>query len=125
MAYIWTVVDAVMGLDSRAVWLRHWLRRTKIITTAPVLTGEEPALFVSRDTDDGVWQLIGASKATLDSNRVGHLTDLVDTDPTLVNVLDLEPGESAMREQVGGPWARYDVDSRPLNRPGVFLRGSR
>lgn len=124
IAFIWAVVDAVMKLDSRAVWLRHWLRRTKIITTEPVLTGEEPALFISRDADDGVWQLIGATKATMDNNRVGLLCDLVDTDPTLVTVLDLKPGESAMREQAGGPWARYDVDLRPLNRPGVFLRGS-
>jgi hypothetical protein len=125
MAFVWAVVDSVMELDSRAVWLRHWLRRTKIVTTAPVLTGEEPVLFVSRDAEDGVWQLIGASKATLDSSRVGRLTDLVDTDPTLVTVLDLEPGDSAMREQAGGPWARHDVDSRPLNRPGPFLKGSR
>ncbi|MGY0540704.1 hypothetical protein ACW14X_24555 [Nocardioides sp. YJ-D4] len=125
IAFIWAVVDAVMELDSRAVWLRHSLRRTKILTTAPVLSGEEPALFISRDADDGLWQLIGASKATIDNNRVGHLTDLVDTDQTLVTVLDLEPGESAMREQAGGPWARCDVDSRPLNRPGPFLRGSR
>jgi hypothetical protein len=124
LAFVWTVVEAVMELDRRAVWLRHWLSRTMIVTTAPVLTGEEPALFVACDADSGVWHPIGASKATMDNGRVGLLTDLVDTDPTLVAVLDLEPGECAMREQAGDPWARYDADARPLNRPGPFLRGS-
>lgn len=125
IAFIWAVVDAVMELDSRAVWLRHWLRRTKIITTAPVLTGDEPALFISRDADDGVWQLIGVSTATIDNNRVGHLTHLVDTDPTLVTVLDLEPGESAMRDQGGGPWTRFDGEGRLVNKPGLFQREPR
>ncbi|MER7559690.1 hypothetical protein ABTZ46_22290 [Nocardioides sp. NPDC126508] len=125
MAFVWAVVDSVMELDSRTAWLRHWVLRTTVITTAPVLSGDEPALFISRDADDGMWQLIGASNPTMDNGRVGHLFHLVDTDPTLVAVLDLERGESAMRERAGGPWARYDVDSRPLNRPGPFLRGSR
>ena len=72
---------------------------------APVLMAEEPALFISRHADDGVWQLMGASKATMDNNRAGRLCDLMDTVPTFVTVLDLKPGrerdEGASRRPVG------------------------
>jgi hypothetical protein len=30
----------------------------------------------------------------------------VDEDPTLIDVLDLPEGHSAIRERVGGPWTR-------------------
>lgn len=106
LPFVWWVVDSVMARDSRAAWLRHWVLRTNSITTAAVMTGDEPALYVSHDADDGMWQVIGTSDGTVDNGRVGHLFHLVDDDPTIAVVLDLEPGESATRDRVGGPWAR-------------------
>lgn len=53
-----------------------------------------------------MWQVIGTSDGTVDNGRVGDLFHLVDADPTIADVLDLEPGESATRERIGGPWAR-------------------
>ncbi len=105
LPFVWAVVDTAMARDARAAWLRHWLLRTNSITTAPVMAGAEPILYVSHDAD-GMWQVIGRSDGTVDDGRVGHLFHLVDADPTIVDVLDLEPGESATRERVGGHWAR-------------------
>jgi hypothetical protein len=62
-------------------------------------------LLVANDADDELWQLIGTSDAGADST-IGHLHHTVDEDPTLMDVLDLEPGWSAVRERVGGPWRR-------------------
>ncbi|MFD7075776.1 hypothetical protein ACFV9G_16310 [Nocardioides sp. NPDC059952] len=109
LPFIWAVVDTVMARDGRAEWLRHWLLRTTSITTAPVMAGDEPILLVSHDADDGMWQAIGTSDGTPGNGRLGHLFHLIDADPTIVDVLDLEPGESATRERVGGPWTRDGV----------------
>lgn len=112
LPFVWAVADTVMDRDGRAAWLRHWLLRTTSITTAPVMAGAEPIHYVSHEADDGMWQVIGTSDGTVDNGRVGHLFHLVDADPTIVDVLDLEPGESATRDRVGGPWTRHSVDDR-------------
>ncbi len=45
--------------------------------------------------------------------RVGHLHHLVDEDPTLAEVLDLAPGEEAVRDVVGGAWTRTTAPPEP------------
>lgn len=77
LPFIWAVVDAVMALDSRAGWLRHCVLGTASITTAEVLAGEEPVLHVSHDDNDGMWQFIGTSVATIEDGRIGHLHHVV------------------------------------------------
>jgi hypothetical protein len=105
LQFVWWVADTVMERDRRAWWMRHWLVGTRAIVTAPVFRLEEPVLLVANDADDELWQLIGTSDAGADST-IGHLHHTVDEDPTLMDVLDLEPGWSAVRERVGGPWRR-------------------
>jgi len=48
--------------------------------------------------------LIGASDASGSNGKVGHLHHAVDEDPSLIDVLDLPPGGSAVRAGVGKPW---------------------
>jgi len=52
----------------------------------------------------GLWQFIGASDADVGTGKVGHLHHVVDEDPSLIDVLDLPPGGSATRADVGSPW---------------------
>jgi hypothetical protein len=105
LPFIWFVADTVMALDTRAWWMRHWLVGTRAISTREVFERAEPILLVHNDDDDELWQLIGPTDAGEDG-RIGHLHHAVDEDPTLVPVLDLEPGWSATRREVGGPWRR-------------------
>lgn len=84
--------------------MRHWLLRTTCIQTREVFDHREPVLFVSHDADDGIWQLIGASAADASTGKIGHLHHTVDEDPSLIDVLDLPPGNSAIRADVGSPW---------------------
>jgi hypothetical protein len=95
------VPDAT-GMDRRAWWMKYWLLGTRAIETPQVFEQSEPILLVAND--DGLWQLIGTSDATEDY-RVGHLYHAVDEDRTLLDVLDLEPGQSASRRP-GGRWTR-------------------
>ena len=103
--FVWFVADHVMVRDRRAWWMRHWLLGTRAIMTAPVFALDEPILLVVNDADDELWQLIGTSDAGPDG-KIGHLHHAVDEDPTLVDVLDLEPGQGAVRERRGGAWTR-------------------
>jgi hypothetical protein len=105
LEFIWWVADHVMARDRRAWWMLHWLLGTRAIQTAATFARQEPVLLVVNDLDDELWQLIGTSDAGSDA-KIGHLYHAVDEDPTLIEVLDLEPGHSATRERVGGPWTR-------------------
>jgi hypothetical protein len=84
--------------------MRHWLLGTTCIQTLKVFELREPVLLISHDADDGIWQLIGASDAEGGTGKIGHLHHAVDEDPSLIDVLDLQPGHSAVRAGVGKPW---------------------
>ena len=103
--FVWWVADRVMERDRRAWWMRHWLLGTRALQTAQVFARQEPILLVANDGDDDLWQLIGSSDAGPDG-KISHLHHAVDEDPTLIDVLDLEPGHSAIRKRVGGAWTR-------------------
>ena len=105
LQFVWSVADIVMARDRRAWWMLHWLEGTRAIQTHEVFEREEPVLLVINDADDELWQLIGSSDAGPDG-QIGHLHHAVDEDPTLVDVLDLQPGEQAFRERAGGGWTR-------------------
>jgi hypothetical protein len=107
---IWLVADHVMERDRRAWWMRHWLLGTRAIQTRQVIDREEPVLLVANDAGDDLWQLIGTGDAGPDG-KIGHLYHAVDEDPTLIDVLNLEPGHSAIRERIGQPWTRRIAES--------------
>jgi hypothetical protein len=105
LEFVWWVADEVMARDRRALWLWHWLAGTPAVQTPEVFALSEAVLLVSHDAEDDVWQLIGTSDAH-DDPKIGHLYHAVDEDPTLIDVLDLEPGERAERDCRGGEWVR-------------------
>ncbi|WP_433112197.1 hypothetical protein [Micromonospora sp. CA-246542] len=104
LPFIWWVVDLVMERDRRARWMKHWLLETNSIQTREVFDQKEPILYVSHDADDGLWQLIGASDADPATGKLSHLHHAVEHDLTLLDVLDLGPGESAHRTGPDAPW---------------------
>lgn len=106
LPFVWWVADLVFTRDRRAWWMRHWLLRTPCIQTLQVFELREPVLLISNDDDDDLWQLIGSTDAGSDG-KIGHLSHAIDEDPTLLDVLDLRPGESATRPSAGGPWTRH------------------
>ena len=104
---MWWVADLVMERDRRAWWMRHWLLGTRSIQTAEVFDRDEPVLLVAHDADDGLWQLVGTTDGRGSNAKIGHLHHAIDEDQTLIDVLDLAPGQSATRSRIGGPWTRH------------------
>jgi hypothetical protein len=105
LPFVWWVIDCVFARDRRALWLRHWLLETMCIETRQVFEKHEPVLLIAHDSDDGLWQLIGITDAGPDG-MIGHLSHAIDEDETLLDVLDLGPGELASRSSVGSAWGR-------------------
>jgi hypothetical protein len=104
LRYIWYVAEEVLAQDRRAWWMEHWLRGTRSFATQPVLDGSEPVRFVVHD-DEEDWQLL-CGTVDADDPLVFHLHHALDRDPSLLEVLDLAPGERADRDEPGDPWER-------------------
>jgi hypothetical protein len=111
LPFIWWVADSVMERDRRAWWMRHWLLRTPSIETYEVFERREPVLLVANDADDDLWQLIGSTDADSATGKLGHFYHAIDNDQTLLDILDLSPGQSASRTNIGMPWTRHPADS--------------
>jgi hypothetical protein len=83
-------------------------RNCATLTMRQVLDGSEPILLVSHDADDHAWQFIGSSDPSVEDGRVVCLKEMVELDPTVLEVADLPPGWQAIRERVGGVWTRRE-----------------
>lgn len=105
LKFVWWVADEVMEQDRRAQWMLHWLGETIAYVTGPVLHKTEPVRHVIRDAD-GDWQLLCGTDSPEDELHLVHLHHSLDHDPSLIEVLDLEPDERADRKRPGRRWRR-------------------
>ncbi|MCB9876303.1 MAG: DUF4262 domain-containing protein [Planctomycetes bacterium] len=88
------------------------LEQQRTIVCSHVFDAKEPARFVCRD-DDGDWQVLcGADHGDddVESARMVPFGHVLEGDPTLREVADLEIGEQAERDQPGQPWRRGERD---------------
>ena len=92
--------------DSDEPWPFDQGPNTATITTAEILSGSEPILFVSHDADDHGWQFIGRSGATEENGRVVALRQIVELDRSVLAVADMPPGWFATRSTASEPWKR-------------------
>jgi hypothetical protein len=102
--FVWSVADQVMAQDRRAWWMEHWLRATRAFATTPVVDGTAPVRHVVRDDDEQAdWQLLCS---TAEKIHLFHLHHALDRDQTLLEILDLEPGQRADRKGPRRRWKR-------------------
>jgi hypothetical protein len=105
LKYVWFVADNVMQQDRRAWWMEHWLRGTRAFVTPEVLDDPSSICHVVRD-EDGDWQLFDCGSGDPEKARLYHLFHALDADPTLLDVLDLEPRQTADRAAPSSAWIR-------------------
>lgn len=95
-------------LDRNADFKYREAKNLAIFTTRQWLELDKPILRVVHNTD-GDWQFLTGDPISNDI-RVVALEEMVNRDRTLNEVFDLEYGEEAEREFVGGKWTRNTIE---------------
>jgi hypothetical protein len=95
-----------MSSSPTDTWPFDQPRNCATLTMRQVLDGSEPILLVSYDEDDHAWQFIGTTDASVADAKIVGLEEIVQLDPTVLDVADLPPGWQAVRDEVGGEWTR-------------------
>ena len=94
-------------MSNRTVaWPFDQPRNCAAFTVRQVLTGLEPILLVSHDADDHGWQFLGCSEPRAEDARIVGLFEIVELDPSVLELADLPPGWLATREGSNQPWVR-------------------
>lgn len=90
-----------------------------VITLRGIVFGAAPILHVIHESDDHGWQFLGLEDAREREACVVCLSTILDLDPSIREVADLEPGWRAWRHAVGAPWM-----GRPYHRDEDLPRSS-
>lgn len=75
-----------------------------VLTTSYVLTAGSPVTFVLYD-EDGDWQLFGEDEVSDDEDAyLVSVAEILEMEPVLRKLPDLQPGQAATREKDGYKW---------------------
>jgi hypothetical protein len=94
------------GMAHREKWPFADPPNMATITVRQILKDGEPILYVTHDADDGGWQFLTGGDVSESDAMVVSLEEMLEHDPTLAELANLEPGWTAARGDVGMPWHR-------------------
>jgi hypothetical protein len=86
-------------------------RNTAVFTTRDVIEDAKPILLVTHDQGDGAWQFHTGRMVPASEARIAALDEIVSCDPGMVELADLPPGWSAIRDSITAPWKRQPISS--------------
>jgi hypothetical protein len=86
-------------------------RNCAVITLRPIVFEGKPILHVTHDEDDHGWQFLGREDADPDQASVVTLEEIVQLDPSVLEVADLPPGWHAWRGSMESAWQRSRIGS--------------
>jgi len=79
-----------------------------VFTTQFVIRNGEPILNVFHHKDDGAWEFTGATQAVEDKDYlVISLQKIINLDPSVLELADLQLGEAAYRASQDATWEKY------------------
>ena len=81
-------------------------RNCAVITLRMIAKGLQPILHVTHDNDDHGWQFLGSEDADEEEASVVSFDEIVDLDPSVLQLADLPPGWHAWRRSAEEPWSR-------------------
>lgn len=81
---------------------------TEVITLERILDGRSPILLVTHDEDDdeSSWQFLDGEQVFEDDGVTVLLGEMVQFDPSLIELANLPRGWHARRSAPGRPWVR-------------------
>ena len=77
------------------------------VTSTHITKDGADILLVTHYDDDHSWGFQSGLDVTMADAQVVSMKTIFTIDPTIAEIADLEPGWSAEREHVGGPWKKY------------------
>ena len=80
----------------------------EVITLERILDGSSPLRLVTHDADDGEWQFLDGEHVFEEDAAVVLLGELLQFDPSLVELADLPIGWYAWRASTADPWERRE-----------------
>jgi hypothetical protein len=89
-----------------ADWPFDQPRNCAVVTLRPIVFEGAPILHVTHDEDDHGWQFLGREDADVPQAAVVGLSEIVELDPSVLEVADLPPGWHAWRQSRSSPWQR-------------------
>ena len=75
-----------------------------VLTTRKILSGESNVLFVSHDSDDGIWQCLDGELVREEDACIISFEEMVDIDKTIHQIRDLPLGFCAYRTDIAREW---------------------
>lgn len=93
-----------------AAWPFDQEPKTTTLTTRQILDEGFPILNVVHYSDDHSWAFTCGTTDDTNDGRIVCLSHILEIDPTLISIADLEPGWLAERSEVGGEWDRWQDD---------------
>ncbi|TYP72088.1 hypothetical protein BCM02_109367 [Paenibacillus methanolicus] len=77
-----------------------------VLTLEKIMRRESPVLYVTHDEEDGMWQFLDGEEVIEEEARLLSLKQMVDLDPSLMQLSDLPPGWIAWRDNSDDEWRR-------------------
>ncbi len=88
-------------------WKFDQAKNVEAVTSVHVTKQNKPILFVSHYSDDHSWAFLSGDPVTVEESQIVSMQEIIDIDPTVVEIANLEPGWSAERESIGKEWLKY------------------
>jgi hypothetical protein len=79
---------------------------TAVLVLKHVLNKEKPILYVYRSSEDGMWQFLDGDVPREEDILVVSLQHVLNSDPSLYALSDLDQGWEAFRENSSSSWVR-------------------
>ena len=76
---------------------------TAVFTTRFVIESQSTIVFVSHD-DDGDWQFLSEEGPVENEARIALLSEMIELDPTILDIADIPSGTKAFRDDQYSPW---------------------
>lgn len=97
--------------DDNNGWIWDQTEDTATITTRQVAEQGLPVLVVTHFADDHSWAFTCGVSEDENDVMIVAMETIINLDPTLSEIADLEPGWSAYRDAIGAPWEfEEDID---------------
>jgi hypothetical protein len=90
-------------------WPFHEGRNRASFTTLPVTQDGHPILIVTHD-QDGDWQFLCGTTNRPKDGLIVSLGSVLDRDPTIAAVADIQPGWRAIRDHSAAEWRREPIE---------------